>query len=264
MTPRLIAPWLAMLVAGMLTAAPVLAADDGSVRVEYQGSKLSVSATDVGLVDVLRAIGAKVGFTVAETKAPAPTVSLSVEQASVDDVLRQLLRTENHTILYRQGPGAAALVDRIVLLGPPGSNDAVVVAGVPPASHPGPAPASPTQGAGAGPAVPAAAPVTPQLPDQPQSQDTVTVGDMLKTHALAGLPAQTAAGAGAPPAPDSAATQPGAAQATGGQPTTPAGLEETLAITTRRAQEGLSALVEGLERATRSLHQAPAAPAPGR
>jgi hypothetical protein len=77
-------------------------------------------------------------------------------------------------------------------------------------------------------------------------EQQVTVGDMLKSHALAGLPPQPAA-LGESPA-----------------PSVPPSLEESLAITTQRAQQGLTSLVEGLERATRSLQQPAPAPATGR
>jgi hypothetical protein len=70
---------------------------------------------------------------------------------------------------------------------------------------------------------------------------------MLRSHALSAAPPQVAQPAEAAPPPGSAT------------------LEESLAIATRRAQESLSSLVEGLERATQSLQQAPPAPpAPGR
>jgi hypothetical protein len=60
---------------------------------------------------------------------------------------------------------------------------------------------------------------------------------VLKAHALAGLSPQQGSGA-----------EPGSAAA-------PAGVAGTLAVATRRAQQGVTSLVEGLERATQALQQ---------
>ena len=56
-------------------------------------------------------------------------VTVSIASASVDDVLRQLLRAENHTILYRQGANAMVMIDRIVLLGAPAEGVSVADTG---------------------------------------------------------------------------------------------------------------------------------------
>jgi hypothetical protein len=82
---------------------------------------------------------------------------------------------------------------------------------------------------------------------------------MLKSHALAGLP-PTPGQVGVAGQPGAAGGAAAGATPDAGAPAAPQSLEETLAITTRRAQQGLSSLVEGLERATRSLQQQPAAP----
>jgi len=233
------AAWLAMLTTGALALAPHHAAAE--LQVEYQASRLSVTAEDVSLPEVLRAIGAKVGFTVADAGGSSQPVTVSVEDASVDDVLRQLLRTQNHTILYRES-ASAEVVDRIVLLGLPGQGGSPVVASAPPASA-GPRP--PAVGSGGAPAVP------PAAGDGTAAEgDQSTVGNMLRSHAVAGTPPQVI--------PEPAEEQPAA------PPATPGALQESLAIATRRAQEGLSSLVEGLERATQALQGAPAAPPPGR
>jgi hypothetical protein len=250
MRSRLVAVGLAVVTAGALTFAPYAAraADEPTVRVEYDPPHLSVAAGAVGLGELLRAIGAKVGFTVAEGRAPSPPVTVSITSDSVDDVLRQLLRTENHAILYRQGAGATVIVDRIVLLGAPAEGASVLDTGPRP-SHEAPAVASSAPGSEAAPQTAAAraAPMSSRAGESATTDEQpVTVGDMLRSHALAGLPPQPAAVA-----------EPAA-------PSVPPSLEESLAITTRRAQQGLTSLVEGLERATRSLQQPAPAPAAGR
>ena len=121
MRSRLAAVGLAVVTAGSSMLAPLAAraSDEPTASVEYDPPHVSVAATEVGLGDLLRLIGAKVGFSVAEGRAALRRVTVSIASASVDDVLRQLLRAENHTILYRQGADAIVMVDRIVLLGAP-------------------------------------------------------------------------------------------------------------------------------------------------
>ena len=136
MRSRLVSAGLAGVTAAALALAPmaVRATDETEVRVDYAPPYLSVSASEVSLGELLRRIGEKVGFTVATEHAASTPVTVSIARVSVDDALRQLLRVENHTILYRQGPNAAAIVDRIVLLGAPAKG--VSVADVSPQPSP--------------------------------------------------------------------------------------------------------------------------------
>jgi hypothetical protein len=250
MRSRLVAVGLAAVTAGSCILSPMTAraADEPRVSVEYDPPYVSVAAREVGLGDLLRLIGEKVGFTVAEGHAASRLVTVSIASASVDDMLRQLLRAENHTILYRQGSDAMVVIDRIVLLGAPAEGVSVAGAGARP-SQEAPAVASDAPGSGASPqtAAAGAVPMPSRAGESPTTDEQqVTVGDMLKSQALAGLPPQPAA-LGESPA-----------------PSVPPSLEESLAITTQRAQQGLTSLVEGLERATRSLQQPAPAPATGR
>ena len=149
MRSRLVAVGLAVVTAGSSMLAPLIAraSDEPIVSVEYDPPHVSVAATEVGLGDLLRLIGAKVGFSVGDGRAALRRVTVSIASASVDDVLRQLLRAENHTILYRQGADAIVMVDRIVLLGAPAegvpdtrprpSQEAQVVSAVPASSGAG-------------------------------------------------------------------------------------------------------------------------------
>ena len=182
MRSRLVAVGLAVVTAGSSMLAPLIAqaSDEPAVRVEYDPPHVSVAATEVGLGDLLRLIGAKVGFSVAEGRAALRRVTVSIASASVDDVLRQLLRAENHTILYRQGADAIVMVDRIVLLGAPAE-------GVLGAGHRA---AAQSRGPGVSSAVPASSGAGESATT---GERQPPVGDMLQSHAVAGLPPQPAA-----------------------------------------------------------------------
>lgn len=76
---------------------------------------------------------------------------------------------------------------------------------------------------------------------------SMSIGEMLRAHAMAGVQGGQLAGTGASfPAP--AASQPASSPP-------PAPVDATLAETTRRAQQSLGALIDGLAAATRSLQQ---------
>jgi hypothetical protein len=234
----------------------VHAQDAERLQIRYDAPNLSVQATDVPLVEVLRAIGGRLGFAVVESGRDSAPITLSVK-APVDEVLRRLLKTENHTILYRRDAAGAALIDRIVLLGRPGPAPPPERAVAVPA--PAPAAAPPTSGAPTAVAPPVAGtpPASPPLSRAPAAaapppaspaasagdatesgtaqERAMSVGDLLRTHAVGVMPEAS----GSEPA----------------RPVVPATLEDELAAATRRAQENLTTLVEGLEQATRALQQ---------
>lgn len=229
------AVFLAGIILPFLSIAGTVRADESALRVDYDPPRLSVEAREVGLGAVLRAIGAKVGFGVVETVPSSRDVTLSIRDESVDDVLRQLLRARNHTTIYRlTGLPSAGTgpIDRIVLFG---DSVTATAAATPPARLTSPQswPESaafliPPAAVGGDPAV---------MP--------TTVGEMLQTHAMvAGQVRQPAAiGAGF-----SAMSQ--LTPSTSGLK-----LDAALAETTRRAQQGLGTLIDGLAAATRSLQQ---------
>jgi hypothetical protein len=225
------------------------AADEARLKIDYDPPRLSVEAHGATLPQILTDIGAKVGFAVIESAGgSAAPMDVSIEKAPVDDVLRRLLRGENHTVVYGAGTGAG--IDKIVLLGGPGVANSADRAPRPSLNAPSPAPvqSSVVAAPGAPPPEPATAPspasqmdtaeaTTPT--DQPESASTL--GNILKSHALSAVPTPQG-----DPEPST----------TGAQPMT----QDMLAETTRRAQQDLSALVEGLAAASRSL-QNPATPA---
>jgi hypothetical protein len=237
---------------------PVRAADDAAPRLEvdYNPPRLSVQAQGLTLARVLSEIGAKVGFTVVDNGASSTPVDVSIRDASLDDALRKLLRGENHTVLYFEGrggvPSSSAGIDKIVLLGAPTQGTVTAERADRQQVHSSPVgsdrvrPSNPV-GPTVGPPVTAAPPSPEPAPlsrDRASSADSAndpanaanTVGEILKTHAMSA--AQTA----------QESTDSPPALATG-----PASVEAALAETTRRAQQDLSALVDGLATATRSL-----------
>lgn len=256
---------LAAALAFLAAAGPVPAhAVEGPppLRVDYDPPRLSVEARGVRLADVVSEIGAKVGFTVVERAASSEVVTLSIKDVSVDVALRQILRGENYTVLYLADagptPGSAPAIDTIVLLGEPGRLGVTVESGDRPQDEGGSAAASSARDqpslAVVSPALTPSAGSMPWSPDSTSllsrdwratadggidpSNPPITVGDVLKAHAMAAAQAAQAPDGG-PPAPSSP----------------PASLEAVLAETTRRAQQSLSALLDGLATATRSLNE---------
>jgi hypothetical protein len=247
------------------TAGPACAADSGAsqLSVDYHPPRVSVEARGVTLSQVLSEIGAKVGFTVVDNGASSATVAVSIREASVDQALRQLLRGENHTVLYLAGSGTGPMpsagIDKIVLLGAPGrtTGEPKGADGQPTQARtdPGPSDRTTSSAAAAPPSAPPVAPApstgdsTPSPSwDRAASSDGAqdpasarnTVGDILKTHAMSTAQTAQESTHDAPPV------------AAG-----PVNLDAALAETTRRAQQDLSALVDGLETATRALQQSP-------
>jgi hypothetical protein len=238
------------------------AADSQAPRlsVGYQGGRLSVDAHGASLAQVLTQIGARVGFSVLDNGSSSPAVDIAIENAPVDEVLRRLLRGENHTVLYlAEGPGPSnsVRIDRIVLLGPrsePGgptdgnssSTRRIPQVGGAAASAP---PATPSPAASTGPAGVSEVLASPSFDqviaagggagDGDLNTPTV-VGDLLRAHAMSALAAGQAGGVEAATA------------------AAPLSVEASLAETTRIAQQNLAALVESLAAVTRSLQESSA------
>jgi len=252
--------WLAVIAASVAlvsVASVALARAESSLSVVYRAPRISIEAHDVSLEAVLTTIGAQAGFGVVETGRSSATVTFSIENGMLEDVLAQLLRAENHTVLYRAGDGptpASPVIDRIVLLGTPeNGGPAVASTGQSPLGRESDDQVSPT-------AIPTPRPdplpsadrvaswdpsALPQAASEPGALP-VTVGDLLKASAMAGAPSITAS---------PSMTQPGESAAAPAPDTPPPGLGSTLADTTRRAQQALGALMDGLAAATRSMNQ---------
>jgi hypothetical protein len=226
------------------------------ITVVYRAPLVSVEARDARLDAVLAAVGEKAGFTVVQSGGVSRPVTISIQDATVDDVLRLLLRSENHTLLYRAQQGQPrGVLDEVVLLG-----------AAPGASPAAPAPRPAASGGGAGPAV--AAPLAPRpaapealsaLPPELAETDEPTLSDVLRSHASASLRATEAARA-AGLAADAPAAERRPTAGRGGAIELSPEAQDALAATTRQAQQSLKALVDGLEAATQSLQQQSAPP----
>jgi hypothetical protein len=249
---------LAGIILAFLYLVGTVRADESGLLVEYNPPELSVEAREVSLGAVLRAIGAKVGFSVVETVPSSRVVTLSIRNASLDDVLKQLLRAKNHTVIYRvAGPPSAESgpIDRIVLFGDSVASTAA-------AAPPGGSSRDPRQAQDHGDAGAKTVPLALLTSSQSWPESTpfvnpalvntgdpaappISVGEMLQTHAMAAAQSGQLAGTGVkfPATPQLASSPP------------PANLDAALAETTRRAQQALGALIDGLASATRALQQ---------
>ncbi len=235
------------------------------LRVDYHPPRLSVDAHGVTLARVLGEIGAKVGFTVVSNGASSTLVHVSIQDASVEELLRQLLRGENHTVLYLAGGAARDAVpgiDTIVLLGEPSP---LKVTGEPGDRRQAQGHRESVPGDRQAPSLavsPAMSPPPVRSPWTPEStpllswergasvdsaadpeSPPITVGDILKAHAMAAVQTGLEATDGA----------------SGPASAPQANLDAVLAETTRRAQQSLAALIDGLATATRSLQESLAA-----
>ena len=72
------------------------------LRVTYSPPRISVEARGVKLREVLRDISSKVGFELTDYGIPDRDLTVSIEEATVEEVLRQLLRGENYGVVYRE------------------------------------------------------------------------------------------------------------------------------------------------------------------
>lgn len=100
-----------------------------------------LAARDAAIIDALNAVGEEAGFEVLADRGPRrPPVNLQIEDAPVEDVLRQLLRGRNYAVVYDDGD-----ISRVILLEP----------STPGASGRSPAPRPPARARRGGKAAPA-------------------------------------------------------------------------------------------------------------
>jgi hypothetical protein len=240
--------------------------------VVYHPPHLSVKAVATNLPQVLRTIGKKLGFAVVDMGASRVPLTLFIEDATLEEVLRQLLRGENHAISYRgqEGRQAGGVMETIILLGPRVSPGAIpdheyarleLKSDVDIRPHAG-------EAFGSWSMAPAHHELLPRSGEHGWIQDggiagedgEVKVKDLLRVHALAGLwelaGDVTSATVSAEMNPFSEGTARPAVEGSPNATTIPMlsfEIDESLAITTRLAQQNLQALVDGLARATNSL-----------
>jgi hypothetical protein len=239
-----------------LSATPALQLD-----VTYTPPTLSVVVQGVSLPQVLREIGAKIGFAVVDSGALYPALHVSITDTTLHNALRQLLRGESYAIVYRGRRGGAGAtrgeIARIVLLGPIRLAETAANLGDP---QPNRVPATDVALSQGGPLQTSEEGAHMSAQPTGQPNDTSPLGELLRIHALSG--SQELAG-DVPPETLAAQEQPAFASpalttregTTGGQSSTPAlqDSDAALAMTTRLAQHNLKALVAGLTTVTQSL-----------
>jgi len=213
-----------------------MASSEPQMRVVYHAPFISIDASGVTVVEVLREVGRTVGFSIVEAGSSDVRRSFSIHEAALPAVLEELLRSENHVLLYREGTQTLATV---MVLG-------ARVARAPAFENQNPppeiAPTSATPVSGAPP------PTQRDLAEYRRlaegSPEVADATDLLLRHAWSGMAAsQTTSESGGDPEASSSAI---ATDATAADPST------TLATTTRLAQENLTTLVQALSAATPS------------
>src|SRR2546427_10264283 len=223
----------------LLVLAPVVAQDaEVGPQVVYKAPLISIEARNVDLPVLLGEIGRQVGFQVVWAEMPRQLISIEIHDATVEEVLRRLLRSEDHVIVYGNKEGAPR-VESIVLRGPHGpAEPTLATAG----RDPGRSTVVPSDGVGAPPAVAeppvTLAPAPVGVVERPPAEavaavpppfvvsDPLGVQNLLEIQALPGLKRATSAGVPVPPA------------------APPSDVAEALAQTTRAARQNLKGLME--------------------
>ena len=222
------------------------------LSVTYDAPRLSVEAKGVSLQRVLGEIGEKLGFVVVDYGGSDRLLTFSIQDASAEEVLGQLLRGENYAVVY---DGQRKEIAKVLLLtssmqASTGSGNSqqtdnrqerIVQSQAGLTYH---SPVSPPSLFG-----------EQKRPDKAKAE--VKVEDIMRAHALSGLidPIGMLSGTADVPQPFGSPT--GSSFSTGAMSTSPPpqDIHETLAITTRLAQQNLKALVDGLATASSSLFQ---------
>jgi hypothetical protein len=219
------------------------------LSVTYDAPRLSVEATGVSLQRVLGEIGEKLGFVVVDYGGSDRLLTFSIQDASAEEVLGQLLRGENYAVVY---DGQRKEIAKVLLLTSSvqastenqqteKGHERIVQSQVGLTYH---SPVSPPSLFG-----------EQKRPDKAKAE--VKVEDIMRAHALSGLidPIGMLSGTADVPQPFGSPT--GSSFSTGAMSTSPPrqDIHETLAVTTRLAQQNLKALVDGLATASSSLFQ---------
>jgi hypothetical protein len=242
----------------MVLPGSALAAERKSdLRVTYSPPRISVEARGVKLREVLRDVSLKVGFELTDYGIPDRDLTVSIEETTVEDLLRQLLRGENYGLVYREKDRA---ISKVLLLSPP------VYAQAAPMSENQQTRTEAIRGR-EGLTVFSASPSIdqPRRPEQKRGNETeneTKVEDILRIHANSGLTgSDTSLQSLTPNVPQPLRNSTPAFPPTGATSFTTRSLGDTndnLAMTTRLAQQNLKALADGLANATQSLLNYPA------
>jgi len=210
------------------------------LRITYTPPTISVEAQNVMLLEVLKNISLKVGFDLEDYGVPDRNLTVSIQEATVEDVLRQLLRGENYGVVYREKDKA---ISKVLLLSSP------IYAQAAPMSENQQTSTEASRGSegltvfSAAPS--AYQPARPERKRETREESEPRVDDILRAHAMPGV-AGTFPQSSTPNAP-----QPPRNATPGFSPT--GATSESLTMATRLAQQNLKGLVDGLATATYSL-----------
>jgi hypothetical protein len=217
------------------------------LKVIYDAPRLSVEARGVSFLRVLEEIGAKVGFVVVDYGGSDKPLTVSIQDASVQEVLEHLLRGENYAFIYE---GQRKGIEKVLLL----TSSAKRSVESPNQQYTDRRQESMSQsqsGLTYHPSLSQPAPLGEHKRGD-KSEAEVRVADIVKVHALSGL----ADSAGFFPEPGNAPQafrSPGFSAGRRIAKPLPQDIHETLAVTTRLAQQNLKALVDALGTASNSL-----------
>ena len=222
------------------------------LRITYSSPRISVEARGISLLQVLRDISIKVGFDLTDYGIPDRDLTVSIQEVTVEEILRQLLRGENYGIVYREKEGA---ISKVLLLSSPDyaqaapisenqqtrteairGREGLTVFSATPADH---------------------QPARPEQKRENRAESEPRVEDILRVHAISGLAApDTFLQRLTPNVPQPLGNSTPAFPPTGAASSnTPSlgDMNDSLAMTTRLAQQNLKALADGLATATHSL-----------
>jgi hypothetical protein len=238
-------------VLGVGVAFPGAAAERKTdLSVIYDAPRLSVEAKGVSLQRVLGAIGEKLGFVVVDYGRADRLITFSLQDASTEEVLGQLLRGENYALIYDEQRKQIA---KLLLL----SSGAQASTGSGLLQYADKREERTAQNQ-AGLTYQSSISPPPFLGEQKRSdiaEAAVKVANIMRAHALSGLADPSLSGNGnvAQPFGNLSSNSLPAAPMSTNPPNQ--NVNESLAVTTRLAQENLKALVDGLATASNSLFQ---------
>jgi len=236
----------------MVLPGSALAAERKSdLRVTYSPPRISVEARGVKLREVLRDVSLKVGFELTDYGIPDRDLTVSIEETTVEDLLRQLLRGENYGLVYREKDRA---ISKVLLVSPPVYAQA---APIPENQQIRTEASLGSEGLTVFSAAPSYQPARPERKRENRPENETKVEDILRVHAISGLAGSDTFLQGLTSnVPQPLRNSTPAFPPTGARSLTTRSLtdmNDSLAMTTRLAEQNLKALVDGLAIATQSL-----------
>jgi len=221
------------------------------LRITYSPPRISVEARGISLLQVLTDISATVGFDLTDYGVPDRDLTVSIQEATVEEAIRQLLRGENYGVVYREKDGA---ISKVLLLSPPVYTQAAPMFENQQTRTEA---ISAREGLTVFSAAPSYQPATAEQKRKNRAESEPKVEDILRVHAMSGLAgSDTSLQSLTPNVPQPLGNSTPGFPSTGAASSTTRSLGDmnhSLAMTTRLAQQNLKGLVDGLATATHSL-----------